>query len=76
MELDSLNNIREARTIKHELTKHWVIRVAEGQNELRDGRDILGVLEGELDKFVTDRSESRAGLEDVYYEPCVSIPHI
>jgi hypothetical protein len=65
MELHSLSNIWEARTVQHELAKHRVCWVAEGQNEFSVGRYGLGVLDSEIDKFLTDWSEARAGLEDV-----------
>ena len=67
MELHSLSNIWEARTVQHELAKHRVCWVAEGQNEFSVGRYGLGVLDSEIDKFLTDWSEARAGIRFMYH---------
>jgi hypothetical protein len=65
MKLDSFNNFWETRTIQHKLAKFQHSWVAEGQNEVFEGRDSLGVVDGEVNKFLTDGGGARGGLEDV-----------
>ena len=66
MKLNSSDDFWDASTIQQKLAKLWVCWVTEGQNKLRDdGGDILGVLDGEADQFLTDWTKARAGLEDV-----------